>query len=189
MFVATIVAACAGVLVGLLRGGRIERLAQLPIRLAWLAGLAWALQVVLFLSPLAGVLDRWAAPIHLATVVMLAFVILANRALPGLTLVGVGLLLNASVYAANGGFMPVSEGALVASGNGASAAAMADGTRLQKTTLLQSDTPLWFLGDILPLPLVGKVYSIGDVVAAVGVFVLAAGGMTGRLSPEYSSRR
>jgi hypothetical protein len=101
----------------------------------------------------------------------------------------VGLLLNASVYAANGGFMPVSEGALVASGNGPSAAAMADGNRLQKTTLLQSDTPLWFLGDILPLPLVGKVYSIGDVVAAVGVFVLAAGGMTERLSPEYSSRR
>ena len=68
MLVATIVAACAGVLVGLLRGGRIEYLARLPIRLAWLAGLAWLIQVGLFVSPLAAALDAWAAPIHLATI-------------------------------------------------------------------------------------------------------------------------
>jgi hypothetical protein len=91
---------------------------------------------------------------------------------------GLGLLLNAAVYAANGGFMPVSEGALIASGNTEALSAIADGGRFQKVILLRSDTPLWFLGDILPLPVVGKVYSVGDVVAGLGLFVLITGGMS-----------
>lgn len=177
MLLATLVAAGSGVLVGFARGGRVERLAELPIRLAWLVGLAWLVQVVLFVSPLAHSIDPFAAPIHLATVLLLAIVIVFNRALPGFAILGVGLLLNAVVYAANGGFMPVSEGALLASGNMTSLAAMADGARFQKTILLQPDTPLWLLGDILPLPLAGKVYSIGDVVAGLGLFVLIVGGM------------
>ena len=180
MLVATIVAACAGVLVGLLRGGRIEYLARLPIRLAWLAGLAWLIQVGLFVSPLAAALDALAAPIHLATIVLLAAVILANRDLPGVAVLGLGLVLNACVYAANGGFMPVTESALLASGNVSAIEVMASGARYQKTILARPDTPLWFLGDILPLALVGKVYSVGDVVAALGLFALISGGMRAR---------
>ena len=184
VFIATAAAACAGVLVGLLRGGRIERLAQLQIRLGLVAGLAWLVQVILFVSPLASAIDSWAAPVHLASIALLALVILANRALPGVALLGVGLLLNASVYAANGGFMPVSETALVASGNAASVQPMSGGARFQKTILQQPDTPLWYLGDVLPLPVVGKIYSVGDVVAAVGLFVLIVGGMAEQRQPH-----
>jgi hypothetical protein len=187
MFLATVVAGCAGLLVGFARGGRLSRLGQLHIHVAWLAGLAWLVQVVLFVSPAAGVLDSWAAPIHLLSIVLLAAVIVVNRSLPGIGLLGLGLLLNASVYAANGGFMPVTDSALIASGNSASLAAMADGARFQKTFLSQPDTPLWFLGDLLPLPIAGKVYSIGDVIAAVGLFVLVAGGMLG--DPSASPAR
>src|SRR5207248_9408292 len=92
MLVATIVAGCAGVLVGLLRRGRIEYLAQLPLRLAWLAGLAWLIQVGLFVSPLAAALDGWAAPILLATLALLVPVIRANRSLPGVVVLGLGLV-------------------------------------------------------------------------------------------------
>ena len=177
MLLATIVAAGGGVLVGFVRGGRLERLAQVPIRLAWLAAVAWLVQVVLFVSPLAPSVERFAAPIHLATVILLAVVIFFNRGLPGFAVLGIGLGLNAIVYAANGGFMPVSESALIAAGNASSISAMADGARFQKTILLRGDTPLWFLGDILPLPMAGKVYSVGDVVAGIGLFALIAGGM------------
>jgi hypothetical protein len=187
MLLATIGAACGGVLVGLARGGRLARLGQLHIRLAWLAGLAWVVQVVLFVSPVASVLDAWAAPIHLVSIVLLGVVILANRQVPGIALLGVGLLLNATVYALNGGFMPVTESALIASGNQASLAAMADGARFQKTFLSQASTPLWVLGDVLPLPVAGKIYSIGDIVAAVGLFVLVSGGMRDPKTPACVS--
>ena len=85
--------------------------------------------------------------------------------------------------------MPVSEGALIASGNVTALAAMADGARFQKTILLQADTPLWLLGDILPLPLAGKVYSIGDVVAGLGLFVLIVGGMLRTPATELTHSR
>jgi hypothetical protein len=48
---------------------------------------------------------------------------------------------------------------------------------VQKTFLMRPDTPLWFLGDVLPVGLVGKVYSPGDIVAAIGVFVLVVGAL------------
>jgi hypothetical protein len=80
--------------------------------------------------------------------------------------------------------MPVSEASLVASGNSASLAAMAGGARFQKTFLEQPSTPLWFLGDVLPLPVAGKIYSIGDVVAVLGIFVLIEGGMLSTLEPK-----
>ena len=180
MLALTITALSLGFLVGLLRGGSLGRLAQLSLRLPWLAGIAWLIQVTLFLSPLAPALEPWAAALHLASVALIGAVVLANRAAPGLALFGIGLLLNAAVYAANGGFMPVSARALVAVGNQATLEAMRGDARVQKTFLMRPDTPLWFLGDVLPVPLVRKVYSPGDVVAAAGAFLLVAGGMGGR---------
>jgi hypothetical protein len=177
MLFATAAAVSFGILIGFLRGGNLTRLAQLPVRLFWLGGLAWLLQVVLFASPLADRLDMWAAPIHLATVALVGAVIVANRALPGLALVGVGLLLNAVVYTANGGFMPVSENALLAIGNSASLDAMRSGERIQKAFLMRAESPLWFLGDVLPFSPFGKVYSVGDVIAAFGALVVVVQGM------------
>jgi hypothetical protein len=182
MLLATVVAAGAGLVVGASRGGRIDRLAQLPIRLPWLAGVAWLVQVALFVSPLAAVLEPWAGPIHAASIGLIGLVIVANRVVPGIALLGLGLLLNAAVYAANGGFMPTSEAALLATGNESGLEAMRGGARFQKTVLMRSDTPLWFLGDVLPVPPAGKIYSVGDLVAASGVFVLVASGMTERPS-------
>jgi hypothetical protein len=181
----TVVAVSLGLLVGLLRGGSLGRLAYLPLRLPWLAGIAWLVQVALFISPLAPTLERWAAALHLASVGFVGAVVLANRAVPGVALFGVGLLLNAAVYAANGGFMPVSDRALLTVGSQATLEAMRSGARVQKTFLMRPDTPLWFLGDVLPVPLVGKVYSPGDVVAATGAFLLVAGGMGSRRQARY----
>jgi hypothetical protein len=179
MILATLVSCCAGIAVGYLRGGQLSRLAEVRIRLWWLAVVAWLVQVGLFVSPLGVLFDPWAAQIHLLTIGLLAIVIVANRALPGLALLGVGLALNATVYAANGGFMPVSAMALQATGNTTSLAVMAGGARYQKTMLERPDSPLGFLGDVLPLPPAGRIYSVGDLVATLGIFVLVAGGMRG----------
>jgi Family of unknown function (DUF5317) len=177
---ATVTAATLGGLIGLARGGSLARLAQLEIRLPWLAGLAWFVQVALFVSPLAPVLQPWEIAIYLATVVLLGIVIVANRALPGVALFGIGLLLNAATIAANGGYMPVAESALRAAGDTSNLAALQAGDRVQKARLMRSDSGLWFLGDVLPFPPIGKVYSLGDVVAAAGVLLIVVQGMQAR---------
>jgi hypothetical protein len=145
-----------------------------------LAGLAWLIQVVLFASPVAGVLEPWAAAIHVASIVLVALVLVVNWALPGMALFGLGLLLNAAVIGANGGFMPVSEAALVAAGNGASIEPLARGERIQKAILMRPDSPLWLLGDVLPVAPLGKVYSAGDLLAAAGALLLVIQAMGGR---------
>jgi hypothetical protein len=181
MFVLTVTALVSGVLVGLVRQGSLVRLAYLPVRWPWVAGLVWVVQVLLFVSPLSGPLEPYGGVVHMATILLLAALIVVNRSLPGLALIGLGLLLNAAVLTANGGYMPVSDTALIAVGSQASLDAMRDGARIQKTFLMQPDTPLWPLGDLLPLPLVHKIYSVGDVTAGIGAFVLVVGGMTRRV--------
>ena len=174
---ASLAAATLGVLIGLARGGSLARLAQLQVRLPWLAGLAWLVQVLLFASPLAPALQPWEISIYLASVALLGALIVANRALPGVALFGTGLLLNAAVMAANGGYMPVSEAALTSAGSGAELETLRGGGAVQKSVLMRTDSPLWFLGDVLPVPPVGKVYSVGDLVAAAGLVLTVADGM------------
>jgi hypothetical protein len=177
---ATVSAVLLGLLLGRIRGGSLSRLAQLPVRLPWLAGLAWLIQIVLFASPLGAALDTWvAAAIHYASIALVGIVIVANRATPGMALFGLGLLLNATVITANGGFMPVSESALMAVGDTASTAALQRGERIQKAVLMRPESPVWFLGDVLPFPPLGKVYSAGDLVAALGALLVVSQGMGG----------
>jgi hypothetical protein len=176
MLYLTLLALGLGVAVGLARGGHIDGLAQVRIRLKWLALGSWLLQVALFVSPLAPVLDPFAAALHMLSALLIGVVVLANRRVPGMAVIGLGLLLNAAVYSANGGFMPVSDAALNRSGQVSSEAMLAGG-RVQKTFLMAPDTPLWFLGDVVPVGVLGRVFSPGDLVAAFGVFVLVVGAL------------
>jgi hypothetical protein len=59
---------------------------------------------------------------------------------------------------------------------------LGSGERRQKAVLMSADSRLWFLGDVMPVPPVGKVYSPGDLVAAVGVWLIVVQGM--RVSRE-----
>jgi hypothetical protein len=156
-----------------LRLVRGDGLRHLPsVRCAPLAGAAWLLQLLLFASPLAEPLAPYALAIHALSLLLLGGVVLANRHLPGVSLLALGLVLNVAVMSANAGFMPVAPGALLAAHGPASPLETTPGLRQQKTFLMQSDTPLWFLGDVLPVPPLGKIYSLGDLVAGVGAFIL-----------------
>ena len=183
---ATVTAVLLGAVVGALRGGSLIRLSHLEVRLAWLAGLAWLLQVVIFASPLTGLLDAWVVAIHLVSILMVAIVIVANRALPGVAVFGLGLLLNAAVISANAGFMPVSSAAIMANGDSANLAALENGGHVQKAVLMRPDSPLWFLGDLIPVPPIRKVYSPGDLVAALGAVLLVVQGMGRSRSPAHT---
>ena len=120
----------------------------------------------------AGVIARAVAPfagglglaMSLAGLVLVAAVAIVNRALPGAWLIALGSLLNALVIFVNGG-MPVDPSALAASGK----PVPSDGLHL----VLGAATRLPFLADVLLAPVVNNIYSVGDVVLAIGGFWMA----------------
>jgi hypothetical protein len=147
-----------GLLVGLLRGGRLRHLADAPLRHTWLAVVAAGAQFVFALAPSPG-----AAVVltGISQAGLLAF-LWSNRLLAGALLVAVGSLLNSIVIIANGA-MPVSREALLAITRHP-AEIVAGRHRL----LTESDALPW-LADTIGLPLLRTVVSPGDVVLAAGI--------------------
>lgn len=144
-----------GIVAGLLLGGRLERLSDL--RLAWwpLLLVAAALRVAL------PWLDEVAFSGYLVAFAGIVAVAGRNRSISGMSLVAAGAGLNLVVVGLNGG-MPVSASAAAAAG----AVIPDDGLH----HVLGPATALPFLADVLPLPLLRSVYSIGDVLIAAGAF-------------------
>jgi uncharacterized protein DUF5317 len=158
LVLATLVIAAA---VGLLTGGRWSRLAELHI--AWIP------------LAIAGLAMQWFAPGHGLLPVALLLVSFAaliafavrNLALPGFRLILLGVLLNFFVIALNGG-MPVTRSALVASGQSDTLAELVrDGG--VKHHIATSDDLLLPLGDVIVVPPVHNVVSVGDVLTYAGV--------------------
>ena len=145
----------AGLLLGLATGGHWRNLQTLELKF-W-PGL------------IAGVIARTAAPFagglalatSLAGLVLTGVVALLNSALPGAWPIALGCFLNAAVIAANAG-MPVDPVALATSGK----PAPSDGLHV----ILGPETRLPFLADVLLAPVVNNIYSIGDVLLALGGF-------------------
>ena len=145
----------AGFIVGLAVGGNWRNLERFDLRL-W-PGL------------LLGVIARAVAPFlgglalsaSIAGLMLISLVALVNRALPGALLIGLGSFLNTTVSLANAG-MPVDLGALAASGK----PAPSDGLHV----LIGPETRLPFLADVLLVPLLNNIYSVGDVLLAIGGF-------------------
>ncbi|HEX9016275.1 MAG TPA: DUF5317 domain-containing protein [Chloroflexota bacterium] len=168
----------AGIVIALLRGGDLRRLAVLPVHLGWLAVVCLIAQLYVIYSPV----DKLEAErsVHatllIGSSVALLLVVWANRRLPAMAIIGIGLFLNLVVMAANGGFMPVSREATMAAGTRSVQDAYQEGDRLPRSKdvlLSQAETRFWILSDVIvaPQPL-ARVYSFGDIVVGAGVFVL-----------------
>jgi uncharacterized protein DUF5317 len=167
-------AVVAGLLGGLVLGGRLETLADTRFRLGWLAVVALAAQVVLF-SPIAGdrldaTAGRW---IYVGSTALVVIVVLANLRLPGLPIVLAGAVANLAAIIANGGSMPASASALAATGQ------TIDGPT---NSVLVAHPALEPLTDVFALPSwlpLSNVFSVGDVIIGVGVAVAIAAAMRG----------
>ena len=145
----------AGFVLGLASGGTWRNLGKLDLKL-WPVLVAGA--TARAIAPFLGVFALGAS---IAGLGLVALVALLNRTLPGAWLMAGGSLLNTLVTVANAG-MPVDPGALAASGK----APPADGLHV----ILGPDTRLPFMADVLLLPIVNNIYSIGDVLLAIGGF-------------------
>lgn len=152
----------SAVVVGWVAGGRVRNLASIQLRRTWLIFVAVAVQLALGVVTLAGGPgEELGRPLlGLSHAAVLAF-IGANRHQPGMLLVLLGFGLNAAVIVANGA-MPVSPEALRQVGG---AAAVDPG----KHELLTGGTALPLLADVIPVPVLRSVISVGDLVLATGV--------------------
>lgn len=187
MYYIAAMGAAIGMGVGIVRRGSFKALADLPLQMWWLLPLALAMQALLIAWPLGEMDPKLAGTLHSSSYVVLLAVVVANRRLPGVPVVGLGLAMNTLVIVANGGFIPVNAGALAMAGQQHRIETLSTGPS-EKSQLASDSTVLAFLGDWLPVPRpIGKVFSPGDLVLGLGCALFFAGGMTRRtLEPAPS---
>lgn len=168
------------VLAGWLSGGRVRNLGHVELHGTWLVFTSVGLQLILgAITVLGGPGDVLGRPLLAASHLALLAFIAANRLLPGMALVFLGFALNAAVIVANGA-MPVASEALEAVGG----VAEVDPGKHQ---LLDDDTALPWLADVIPVAAIRGVVSVGDVVLAAGAGILIVGLM--RRFPPAPGRR
>jgi hypothetical protein len=164
-----------GLVVGAITGGRTERLTRLRNRRSVHIAGGIIDQLALISSPV-GQADGDAAPLNsIGTNVAVVAAVLANLAIPGLVAVAAGAASNLAAIIANGGYMPVSEGALRAMGRGPAVG--------YSNSLFVEAPVLVPLTDIFAMPTwvpMANVFSVGDVLISVGVFVAVVAAMHGR---------
>ncbi|HHW26935.1 MAG TPA: DUF5317 domain-containing protein [Firmicutes bacterium] len=161
------------VLIGLALGGEISRLGNIPVRGAfWIIGSYCVRYCAQFLSGKVEPTPALSVTVALLCYGTLLLGIRANYRLPGMKAVLAGTLMNLAVVIVNSGRMPVSLERLSPD------AVLPEAARLSASLTHQAllpDMRLTFLADVFrwSMPF-GKVsvFSVGDVVLAVGAAIL-----------------
>ncbi|MCE5314903.1 MAG: DUF5317 family protein [Armatimonadota bacterium] len=162
-------------LIGWISGGRLQRLGDARIRHWWLILVPVAVYAagwIFYAYPSLGSLSRLAGPMHLAEKIALFVFVLANIRIPGARLVLVGMALNLLALSANGGIMPASPSAVAeVFGKGA--------VPPLRSIIMDASSGFKFLCDIVParrpFVLIPAVYSVGDLVMSLGIFIAIIG--------------
>lgn len=167
-----------GLVLGSVLGGRLSGLATIDFRWPWLAIGGFLVQLVLFSDPVRERVGDLGAPLYVASTVAVLIAVVRNVRITGMALVALGAAANLAAIVANGGYMPASADAFAALGSGpnpgyTNSAVMAD-------PMLEPLTDLFALPSWLPF---ANVFSIGDVLIAVGVVIVIVAGMRRRSSP------
>ncbi len=177
-----LVALAAGLLAGWL-WARWHRAAYRPpaLRRLWLVPVGFLPQLMVAYLPAGRVAvraDLGAISLAISMTVLLAFIWI-NRRVGGMPLLLAGLLLNLAVMLANGGWMPVSPENAARLGGETAMSQATPGDRIGAKDVLMrpSEMRLGLLADRFTLPAWSPyqaVFSLGDVLIAVGAFWLLA---------------
>jgi hypothetical protein len=160
-----------GFLAGVALGGRAERLNGLHFRWPWLAIAGLLIQVVLFTDPGFEAAGPLAPAIYVFSTAAVLVAVLRNLAIPGLPIVAVGAAANLVAIIANGGSMPADPAALATAGLAAGG---------HTNSVIVAAPALSFLTDIFAVPSwvpFANVFSVGDVLIALGIAVAMAATM------------
>lgn len=161
----------AGIIAGLALGGRFDNLSRLRFRWGALALAGLLVQVLLF-TPAGEALAGGLLPLlYVGSTLVVFAAVVRNLRLPGMPLVALGAVSNLAAILANGGSMPASEAALVAAGLP---------TVDHGNSVVVENPALEPLTDIFAIPAgvpFANVFSVGDVLIAVGIAWLIAATM------------
>jgi len=146
------------IIVGYVRGGKLRNLTEIRVTMWWLLPLGFITLALSEVVP-SDMTDVANLLVLLSYLPLLLFVWL-NRDLTGIWIAGLGILMNFTVIALNGGMPVLTEAAFIAGNTG-------DLVLDAKHVLLTETTRLPFLADVIPLP--NAVLSLGDVLLAIGV--------------------
>jgi hypothetical protein len=158
-----------GIVAGLLLGGRLEALSTLRFRWAPLAIAGLLVQVILFALPTGDALASVGPAVYVGSTVAVLVALLVNLRLPGMAIVAAGAAANLAAIVANGGAMPVRAETLAAAG--------LDPRDGFSNSVLTSAPALEPLTDVFAIPAgipLANVFSIGDVLIALGITVALA---------------
>jgi len=174
------------------RGRAFSQIAALPLRSLWLAGLALVLQWPLMQAsggPIQRVQVQQA--LFLLSLLLLLVFVWQNRRLTAIRMVGLGVICNLLVILANGGWMPINPQTLAQINPGS----IPEQWPIQvhygyskDIILLQEQTKLWVLSDILVLPSSFQrptAFSLGDLLIALGIVMLLQGSVAQRPSARH----
>jgi len=168
-----------GLLAGLVTGGRLEGLSSLRFRLAPLAIGGLLVQLVLFALPQSESLAAIGPAVYVASTAVVLVAVLANLRVPGVPLIALGAGANLAAILANGGAMPVRPETLIAAG--------LEPHEGFSNSVVTSQPVLEPLTDVFAIPAglpLANVFSIGDVLIAIGIATAIAVAMRGeRLRP------
>ena len=148
---------------GLARGGSLKSLAETRVRWLILLFEGLAIQLVFDIWDPPGLTAGGGLAVLLLSNTAVGAFLLLNKRIPGMLVVGLGLLLNTIVITANQA-MPVSPSAAATAGIEPPPSISDD----LKHERLDSETQLGWLGDVIPVPGVKEVLSLGDIVLALG---------------------
>jgi F0F1-type ATP synthase assembly protein I len=168
------VALIAGVIVGFLRGGTLDRLTKVPFKFIYLLIVAFVIQIGLSLA------SHWLNIPHIVGYLLILFSYLLiisglflNRKDLFIQIILVGIFLNFLVIAVNGG-MPISAKSAKLIGINQKTFSRTLKKDYIRQATSSSKTDLFFLGEIIPLPLpypFPSVYSVGDILISLGLFL------------------
>jgi len=170
----------AAALVGLVAGWLRARFQHrpymtFPLQDAWLVFLAFLMQWLAFNLPMTREITptRWASAALIFSQILLVVFVWFNRSRPAFWLLGLGLILNFMVIAANDGFMPISPVAVQHLFPTAPAGSWEIGQRLgtgRDIVLTIDQTRFWFLSDRFLSSILNyrTAFSLGDVAIAAG---------------------
>ncbi|MDO8914753.1 MAG: DUF5317 family protein [Coriobacteriia bacterium] len=162
-----------GVVLGLVAGGKVSNLAHARLRGEWLLFIALVLQALLPTVRSAGVARDVVYSVWLGSFFVLLAVCLANCRHPGLSIAGVGMLLNTVVIALNGGMPVAAEALTVVKGTFASGLSSTDFAHV----VLTAATRAAALADVMPVPgptWLRSIASAGDLMLCCGVATYVA---------------
>lgn len=173
-----------GLIVALVCGGRVGRIAELRLRALWLFFLAFGIQVVAFpfaLLPWTTGEDA-AKALWLVSYGCLLVAAVLNRRIVGAQIVALGMALNLVAILSNGGRMPATPEAMAGAG--------LDFDVMHNSVAATDPNVPWLVDRFAApgwMPL-ANVFSVGDVVIAIGAFVLVFAAMGARV-PGLPPRR